>query len=449
MQHLLKKSFIVLILFILTASISFGEESMQKLNNHLKGQNLATTEKNNPTKKIPSEEELLFPISNLFQNISFSMYYDEKSNQFLPKDNLPSQTSESSHPLQAKNITTTLQLASVGDIMCHNTQYISARKTSTNGTYDFSSCFDPIKPYISSADVAIGNLETTFSGKEKKYSSYPAFNTPEQLGTTLKDIGFDILATANNHSLDKRNYGIIHTLDTLDNLSIKHTGTFRNKEERDALLIETIKDIKMAFMSYTYGTNGIPIPKENPSAINIINKEEMLKDIKKAKDNQVDVIIFSLHFGQEYQRKQNKHQEELVNFLFENGVDIVLGGHPHVIQPAKMKEVTTIDGEKKNCFVIYSQGNLVADQKRKYTYSGLITLLDITKNLETNQTEITNVSFVPTWVDKSSTKRGLDFRILPVEKAIKDYEEKKDPLLSSRDYKRLKEVLIETKAQIF
>ncbi|QZY55998.1 CapA family protein [Crassaminicella profunda] len=403
MYHLLKKGLLMFMLLILTTSLSFAEENIATFN-----------------KQAQKLENIYY------KNLPVPMFLSAEALHYT------------------KNAT--IQLASVGDIMCHNTQYIAARK---NGTYDFSSSFAPIKPYIASADLAIGNLETTFSGAKKKYSNYPAFNTPEQLGLTLKNIGFDILSTANNHSLDKRNYGILHTLDELDKLGIKHTGTFRNKQERDTLLIENMKDIKIAFMSYTYGTNGIPIPKENPFAINLINKEKILEDIQKAKNENVDCMVFSLHLGQEYKRKQNKYQEELVDFLFKNGVDIVLGGHPHVIQPAKIKEVTTIDGEKKKCFVIYSQGNFFADQKKKYTYSGLITLIDITKNFETHKTEIAHISFVPTWVDKSRTKKGLDFRILPVEEAIADYEQKKDPMLNSRDYKRLKEVLVETKAQIF
>ncbi|QXM06487.1 CapA family protein [Crassaminicella indica] len=423
MHNLLKKTFILFIICILTTSIAFAEEQSKTMKANLKDK----TKERNYALNLYYEKELLIPIWLLTESIPYTIQYNNIS-------------------LKKSEKTANVRIASVGDIMCHNTQYISAYK---NGTYDFSSCFNPIKPYIESADLAIGNLETTFSGAKKKYSGYPTFNTPEQLGVTLKEIGFDVITTANNHSLDRRNYGIIHTLDILDQLGLKHTGTFRNKEERNILLIENIKGIKIALISYTYGTNGIPIPKENPAAVNIINKEKMLQDIHKAKEQNVDLIIFSLHFGQEYKRKQNKSQEELVDFLFKHGVDIILGGHPHVIQPAKIKEVTTIDGEKKKCFVIYSQGNFVSDQRKRYTDSGLITILDITKNFKTNKTEIANVSFVPTWVDKSYTKNGLDYRILPIKKSIRDYEQKKDLLLNRKDYQRLQKALLETQKQIF
>ena len=164
-----------------------------------------------------------------------------------------------------------LQIVSVGDIMCHSPQFKSVYK---DGKYDFTKWFDPVKEYIENGDLAIANLETTFSGADKKYSGYPGFNTPEELGIAIKEAGFDILTTANNHSLDRRNYGVVSTLNELDKLELKHTGTYRNEEER-TILIEETNGIKIAFMSYTYGTNGIPIPKENPSAVNIINKKKM------------------------------------------------------------------------------------------------------------------------------------------------------------------------------
>jgi len=338
-----------------------------------------------------------------------------------------------------------IQIVSVGDIMCHSPQYKSVYK---GEKYDFTSWFIDVKQYIEGADIAIANLETTFSGQEKKYSGYPQFNTPKELGSSLKEAGFDIITTANNHSLDRRNHGITTTLNELDKLELRHTGTFRNDKEQENILVEDVKGIKIALMSYTYGTNGIPIPKENPKAVNIINREKMLSDIKKARNQGVDLIIFSLHFGQEYQRKQNRNQEEIVDFLFKNGVDIVLGSHPHVIQPVDFKEVKRANGENKNCFVIYSQGNFISNQRKRYTDSGLITILNIEKNFETEEANIVDYSFIPTWVDRSYYKNRLDYRILPVEKGISNYEEGIDKLISEKDYRRLNQVLEETREQI-
>lgn len=345
----------------------------------------------------------------------------------------------------SKPKTERIQMVSVGDIMCHSPQFKSVY---SNGNYDFTSWFESIKEYIENGDIAIANLETTFSGAEKKYSGYPCFNTPKELGIALKETGFDILSTANNHSLDRGNYGIVNTLNELDKIGLQHTGTYRNKEDRYEILIKDVKGIKIAFMSYTYGTNGISMPKKNPNAVNIINKEKMLKDIERARQQEVDLIVFSLHFGQEYQRRQNKNQEKLVEYLFVNGVDIVLGSHPHVIQPLDFKEIERTNGEKKNCFAIYSQGNFISNQRKRYTDSGLITLIDIEKNFKTNETKILDFSFIPTWVDRSNSKNGVDFRILPVENAIKNYGLQSDDLINEHDYRRLKEVLSETTEQI-
>lgn len=338
-----------------------------------------------------------------------------------------------------------IQMVSVGDIMCHSPQFKSVYN---NGTYNFTPWFENVKEYIEQGDVAIANLETTFSGSEKRYSGYPCFNTPKELGIALKEAGFDILSTANNHSLDRGNHGIVNTLNELDKIGLKHIGTYRDKEESCKIAVEDVKGIKIAFMSYTYGTNGIPIPKENLNAVNIINKEKMLEDINKAKEQEVDLIVFSLHFGQEYQRIQNKSQEKLVQYLFTNGVDIVLGSHPHVIQPIEFKEVERNNGEKKNCFVVYSQGNFISNQRKRYTDSGLITCIDIEKNFKTNETNIIDFSFIPTWVDKSNSKEGISFRILPVENVIINHGLKSDQLINENDYKRLNEVLRETTEQI-
>ena len=167
-----------------------------------------------------------------------------------------------------------------------------------------------------------------------------------------------------------------------------------------------------------------------------------------AKENDADLIVFSLHFGQEYQRKFSRNQEDMVNFLFENGVDIVLGSHPHVIQPMELKEVEMVNGEKKNCFVIYSQGNFISNQRKRYTDSGLITIINIEKDFNSGDTKIVDINFIPTWVDKSYHNGKLNYRILSVEKAIEDYEQGLDELISGNDYRRLKEVLQETTQQI-
>ena len=173
----------------------------------------------------------------------------------------------------------TFTMAVTGDIMCHNTQFADAK--TANG-YDFSYVFEDIKKYIQTADIAIGNLETTFTGSQAGYSGYPTFNTPEILASNLKDIGFDVLTTSNNHSLDKGYKGVESTIKYLDEADIAHTGTFTSEESQNTILYKSIKGVKIAFLSYTYGTNGIPVPSGKEYCINLIDKDLIKKHIELA-----------------------------------------------------------------------------------------------------------------------------------------------------------------------
>lgn len=144
------------------------------------------------------------------------------------------------------------------------------------------------------------------------------------------------------------------------------------KEERDTILFKYVNGIKVAFISYTYGTNGIPIPVDKDFCVNLINRDLIKKDIENAKLQNADVIIACMHWGIEYQTKQNTEQEDLANFLFENGVDIILGNHPHVLQPMEKKTVILQDGSVKDCFVIYALGNFICDQNAENTRNSII-----------------------------------------------------------------------------
>lgn len=339
--------------------------------------------------------------------------------------------------IQAKEIVPrieTIKIVAVGDIMMHKEEIEGGRVAET-GTYSFDYMFEAVKPYIEKADLAIGNLETPLAGRDRGYTGYPTFNAPEQLAQALKNTGFDTLTTANNHSLDRHYQGVAHTLKILDEAGLKYTGTARTKEEQDQILIQDIKGIKIAFMAYTYGTNGINPDKGKDYCVNYLNKEKMLKDIELAKSQGVDLICVSMHFGDEYQRKQNKKQEEWVQFLFDKGVDIVLGSHPHVLQPMKLEE---------DQFVIYSLGNFVSAQRTHYRDSSILLNLTITKNFETGETIIDSVEYVPIWTDLSRIKDKPHFRVLPVEEALKRYENKTDGHISSQDYSKLKTSLSDT-----
>ena len=308
-----------------------------------------------------------------------------------------------------KNISMTV----VGDIMCHNTQYMDAY---SNGKYDFSYVFKDIEDYIKKADISIGNLETTFAGKERGYSSYPTFNTPEALATDLKELGIDVLSTANNHSLDKGYNGLVKTIEKLDEIGIEHTGTYNSKENSEEILLLEKNEIKFAFLSYTYGTNGIPVPKGKEYCINLIDEEKIVKDLGKAKEKNPDVIVVNMHWGIEYQTSPNKEQERLAALLFENGVDIILGSHPHVLQHMEKREIELKDGNKKEGFIIYSLGNFISGQVKENTKESIILNMNITKDGKTGKITIHDINYIPIHMAKYNK-----YKLENVEKTKNNY----------------------------
>lgn len=331
----------------------------------------------------------------------------------------------------------------IGDIMCHNTQYKDAYVSSSD-IYDFSYVFQDVKNYIADADIAIGNLETTFAGKARGYTSYPTFNTPEQLAYNLKDYGIDVVSTANNHCMDKGFSGLVSTLNYLNDAGISHTGTNSSQEEQNEILIKDVKGVKIAFLSFTYGTNGIPIPSDKPYAVNLIDEALIVNQLSLAKDQNPDLICVNMHWGVEYQTKQNKEQERLANLLFENGVDIILGSHPHVLQPMEKRTVTLEDGTTKDCFVIYSLGNFMSGQVYPNTRNSVILNMSFTKSGETGKTYINEVDYVPIYTYKSSSGKQR-YKVLDIEKALANYDNGTDTSIGSSSYNTLKTELSKIK----
>lgn len=356
--------------------------------------------------------------------ILISIYkFNNRNNNSLKQafDNVSISISSTITPIPTPKEDTHINLSIIGDIMCHNTQYYDAYDISSN-SYDFSYVFTDIEKYINSADLAIGNLETTFAGKEVGYSSYPTFNTPEELAQNLKNLGIDVLSTANNHCLDKRYSGLISTLDYLDEVGISHTGTYRNKEEQDTILVKDVKGIKIAFLAFTYGTNGIPIPSDKPYSVNLIDKDLILEQITLTKKQNVDLICVNMHWGIEYATQPNSEQEELADFLFENGVDIILGSHPHVLEPMEKRTITLDDGTSKDVFLIYSLGNFISGQTKTNTRNSIILNLSLTKNGETGKITIDEYSYVPIYLYKNSNVSKHKYKLIDLETAISDYE---------------------------
>lgn len=337
---------------------------------------------------------------------------------------------------QKEETDTTFTLTAIGDVMCHNTQYIDAYDSDT-GTYDFSYVFDNISSYTKTADICIGNLETSFAGEDRGYSNYPTFNSPDSLADSLKSIGVDVLSTAGNHALDMGFSGLSRTIDVLDKADISHLGTYKTQEDQDKVLIKYVKGVKIAFIDYTYGTNGISVPSDKKFCINLIDKDLIKKHIETAKNQNADMIVACMHWGTEYQTKQNSEQEELADFLFQNGVNVIIGNHPHVIQPMEKRTVTLEDGSTRDGFVVYALGNFICDQNAVNTRDSIILNLKITKHTDGSIT-IDNYDYVPIYMYKDTSVLKHKMKILDINKTIYNYENNLDDSITEKIYNLMK-----------
>lgn len=362
------------------------------------GYNVLIKEKND----IPSEIRNIMGIEFIGENLE-----QKTVNNFLvySKDSLRNN----------KNNSDTILIAAVGDLMCHLKEASVSR---VQGGYDFFPLFEYVEPYIGKADIAIGNLETVLAGKEKGFSGFPLFNSPDEFCEAAAKCGFNVLTTANNHCIDKGIKGLERTIDIINQNGIYQTGTFKTEEESRDVLILNAKGIKVAILAYTYGVNGLSIPKDKKYSVNLINYEKIESDIEEAKSRNADKIIVSIHWGEEYQRFPNKYQKAIADKIFSAGADIILGSHPHVLQGTDMPEYEDVNGKAKKKFIIYSMGNFIANQFDAHTRSGVILYIKLIKNHNTNETEISKVSFEPTYIAKGSLV------VLPVSEAIEVIEQK-------------------------
>lgn len=264
-----------------------------------------------------------------------------------------------------------ITLLFVGDLMQHQAQIDAAHVS--EGKYDYSSCFSLVKEQISQADLAIGNLEVTLGGKP--YRGYPAFSAPDEYLQSIKDAGFDILLTANNHCLDRGRKGLERTIQMLDSSNIPYAGTYRNLSERKQRypLFINKNGFRIALLNYTYGTNGIKTTP--PNIVNYIDKDIILQDIQSAKARQPDAIIACMHWGEEYQSLPDGKQRELADWLLQQGVTHIIGSHPHVIQPMELRT----NGTEQH-IIVYSLGNFISNMSKTNTDGGLIFTLQLEKH---------------------------------------------------------------------
>jgi len=312
-----------------------------------------------------------------------------------------------------------LTLLFVGDAMQHKSQITNAYR---NGIYDYSSYFKYVKDYISEADIAVFNLEVTLGGKP--YTGYPAFSAPDEYAVALKNAGFNVFLTSNNHSLDKGKKGLERTIDILDSLQVRHLGTYKNADEkiRNHPMMLTKNDIRIAFLNYTYGTNGIRVTP--PNIVNYIDTIQIKNDIKDAKGFlNADLIVACVHWGDEYKLIQNKTQERLANLMVREGVDLIIGSHPHVVQPTQIlkkdeeetssgiSQLKTGESEISNV-IVYSLGNFISGMSKKDTDGGQMVKIVVAK--KDFKTTIKSCAHQWVYVAKQKNADKIDFTLLPV-----------------------------------
>lgn len=300
--------------------------------------------------------------------------------------------------------TDTLSLLFAGDLMQHQRQ-INAARTATGG-YDYSSYFEYVKDEIQSADFAIANLEVTLGGKP--YKGYPAFSAPDEYLTAIHNAGFNVLITANNHSLDRGRKGLERTIQLIDSLKIPHAGTYLNAEEREnkyPLLLEK-KGFRIAILNYTYGTNGIPVTP--PNIVNYIDTTIISKDIEASKTLNPDAIIACMHWGIEYQSLPDKEQKFLTYWLLQKGVNHIIGCHPHVVQPIEVRE-DSLTNEKH--LVVYSLGNYISNMSARRTDGGLMVKMELVKD---STTRLNHCEYSLVWTARPVQSKKKNHQLLPI-----------------------------------
>lgn len=326
--------------------------------------------------------------------------------------------------VQAEAVTTKINIAAVGDIMCYDEQIADAKQA--DGTYDFAPAFAAIKPYLETADITVGNLELNFCGADAGYSGKPGFNAPESLATALKDAGFDLMQTANTYSILHGLNGLSSTIRYLTENKLEHVGTYYAQTDRDSngVYVKNISGIRVAFFGYTKGVNNMTLPEGSEFCVDLlykdynsnyeeIDKDALLHSIQLAKDKKADVIVAMLHWGGEFEQEPSDSQKEIADFLFQNGVDVILGSHSHEIGPMETRTVT-VDGKEKTVFVAYSLGNFFSSMDQGTSRTSCVLNVEYTMDPETGEIKLTNTSYLPVYGVDKGEESEVRYEVLPI-----------------------------------
>lgn len=348
---------------------------------------------------------------------------------------VPAQTVDRQEPVPA------VTLAAVGDVDMHMPIVNSALNPSDQ-TYDFRPIFSEIRPELQSADFATGVLETQLGEPGEKYTGYPEFRSPQALADALKWAGLKLVFTAHNHSLDQGAEGLIKTLRYLEKIDLPYAGC-RYQEKGKSYRIVDCKGIRLGFLSYTSFTNDHPLPSGREWMVNMMDRQKALQEIQEVKEGGADCIIAAVHTGVEYQRKPSKEQRELCDWLIRSGVDIVLGSHVHVVQPLEKRSYyDPVRMAERDGFVAYSLGNLLSNQRWRYSDYGLMVKFLLTKKKEGPGVGITLTEYMPLWVNRYLEHGKYLYRII---KVTGSECRGNDPTVDEAARRRMGEVFTETR----
>lgn len=284
----------------------------------------------------------------------------------------------------------TIELLAVGDNIAHQT--IREVGMSEEGPWNYDSVYQYVKEDVEAADLALVTQETIFVEDREDVSGYPSFGTPPEFGDALVNTGFDVIASATNHALDKGTDSIEYTLNWWEenHPDIPVLGLYDSEEAAEEIPIISCKDLKLAILDYTYSLNGLELPSDQEYMVDVFDEEQAREDIRQAKEL-ADVVIVVMHVGNEYEQDVDQETQEWTDIFLEEGVDIVIGSHPHVVRT--METLTGEDGHKM--LVYYSLGNFTSTQTDLPSLMGAMAKITVRKNIETGEIEIPEHEFIP------------------------------------------------------